>query len=57
MRVRSWGLMRKKMRAGKAKIIQHAEHERSPTDFKRTSSPVVASTTAVATSETASINC
>ena len=49
--------MRKKMRVGKAKIGWHAEHERSTTDFKSTSSPVVAPTATVDTSETAGINC
>jgi hypothetical protein len=52
MRVRSWGLVRKKMRAGKAGIGEHAERERNHTDFKSTSSPVVASSAAAANPET-----
>jgi hypothetical protein len=49
--------MRKKMRAGKAGVGEHAEREKTPADFKTTSSPIGASATSVATSETASINC
>jgi hypothetical protein len=57
MRVRSWGLVRKSMQAGRARIGEHAEGERIPTDVKSTSPPVVASTTAMVTSETAKISC
>jgi hypothetical protein len=45
------------MRAGRARLGEHAEGERTPTDVKSTSPPVVASTTAMVTSETAKISC
>jgi hypothetical protein len=48
--------MRKSMRAGRAMLGGRAEGERTHTDFKSTSSLVVASTTAIATSKTAGIN-
>jgi hypothetical protein len=48
--------VRKKMRVDKTRIGEQAERERTHMDFKSTSSPMVASTTAVASSETAGRN-